>query len=254
MRKTDRFGITIVVALAALSMLAPRGARAQDTVIEIGDASGPANGAALVAVGLMTGTAVAGTENEIATTAEVQVAFNDVGEPDCIVDPSIGKDGFFAFQPTGCTPGDDCSSIKAIIIGIFESTQEECDADPANCYNLDPIPDGSTLYTCNLELGNADGTVPLVCANPDSSDPDGVPLPTTCTDGEVTIVPDGNACVGDCNGNGVVTLGEVQTALDIFFDEDLIDECRAADANGNGSVTLGEVQASLDNFFDDCPE
>jgi hypothetical protein len=253
MRRTNRFGIAVIVALAVLAVSVPRGAEAQGTAILIGNATGPAGGSANVAVGLMAGTAIAGTENEIGFPAQARIAFDSAGEPDCDVNPAIGKQGYFAFQPTGCTPGSNCTGVKAIVIGIFESTQEECDANPDECYNLDPIPDGSTLYTCRLTLGAASGTFPLTCANPDASDPDGVPVDTTCSDGQVTIETTGIACVGDCNGDGEVTLGEVQTALDIFFDDRPISQCPAADGNMNGEVSLGEVQTSLDNFFNDCP-
>jgi hypothetical protein len=255
MRKTDRFGVAVVTlaALAMLAVLAPRGAEAQETAILIGDATGQEGGTATVNVGLATGTAVAGTENEIGFVADAQIAFNDSGEPECTVNPSIGKSGYFAFQPTGCTPGDDCTSVKAIIIGIFESTQEECDANPDQCYNLDPIPDGSRLYSCELSLG-ADGRYPLTCTNPDASDPDGVPIDTDCPNAEVTVEPGVGACIGDCNGNGEVTLGEVQTALDIFFEDRPFSECPNADGNDSGDVSLGEVQTALDNFFEECPQ
>lgn len=253
MRKTDRFGVAAVIVLAMLAMLAPSGARAQGTSILIAPATGQAGGSAVLMVGLATGTAVAGTENEVGFGPQARIAFDTAGEPECAVNPSIGKAGYFAFQPTGCTPGSDCTSVKAIIIGIFESTQQECEQDPDNCYNLDPIPDGSTLYTCQLALGTA-GSYPITCANPDASDPDGMPIATTCPSSQVTVEPgQGGGCICDCNNNGEVTLGEVQTALDIFFEDRPLSQCPNADGSGNGEVSLGEVQTGLDNFFEGCP-
>ena len=87
--------------------------------------------------------------------------------PACTVDPTIGKGGFFTFLPhvcsnnatqtctqdsdctpgtcTGaCTPGTNCTGIRAIILAVD---------------NLNPIPDGSALYSCAVAIAS-DATVP----------------------------------------------------------------------------------------------
>ncbi len=51
---------------------------------------------------------------------------------------------------------------------------------------------------------------------------------------------------GDCNGDGVVTIGEVQRAINMFLGSEAIG-C-GVDTNGDGSVTIGEVQVVI-NFF-----
>jgi hypothetical protein len=59
--------------------------------------------------------------------------------------------------------------------------------------NLDPIPDGSTMYSCDVFIlpSAAPGDYPLVCSNEGVSDPDGNALPVECTDGTVTVLTDG---------------------------------------------------------------
>ena len=87
--------------------------------------------------------------------------------PACTVNPTIGKGGFFTFLPhvcsnnatqtctqdsdcspgtcTGaCTPGTNCTGIRAIILAVD---------------NLNAIPDGSTLYSCAVAIAG-DATVP----------------------------------------------------------------------------------------------
>ena len=61
------------------------------------------------------------------------------------------------------------------------------------------------------------------------------------------------ACVGDCDGGGAVTIGEVVLASRIFLETSRIEECAAADANGSGDVSIGEVVTSSQSFLSGCP-
>jgi hypothetical protein len=76
-------------------------------------------------------------------------------------------------------------------------------------------------------------------------------LPTTCSSGVVSV---GAPCVGDCNGNGSVTPGELLLGLDIQLDERDLTECDAMDGNNDGRVTPGELLTALDNQLNDCPQ
>ena len=101
--------------------------------------------------------------------------------PACTVDPTIGKGGFFTFLPhvcsnnatqtctqdsdctpgtcTGaCTPGTNCTGIRAIILAVE---------------NLDAIPDGSTLYSCAVAIppdAVPDTDHPLTISNESAGD------------------------------------------------------------------------------------
>lgn len=160
-----------------------------DATIIVGSGTGPAGGTTTISVALETDVEVAGTQNDIAFAPQARIAADDDGDPDCAVNGAIDKDGTtFAFQPVGCTPGTDCTSVRALVLALN---------------NVDPIPDGSVLYTCVIEIA-ADATTsyPLTCSNAGSGGPDGERIGTDCTNGTVTIASAEGATiiVGDAVG------------------------------------------------------
>jgi hypothetical protein len=126
-----------------LSMLAfsAQVSHAQGTV-DIGMGQGAAGTEAAVDISLNgTGdqTIVAMT-NDIGFPPMAGIAANDSGDPDCTLNPSIMKGNTgFTFRPRDCTPGTDCTAIRATVISFNE---DEADTD---------IPDG-VLYTCNVAI------------------------------------------------------------------------------------------------------
>lgn len=103
-------------------------------------------------------------------------------EPDCDVNPALGKSIDVTFFPDPCVPGVDCNGV-GVLVGS----------------NVDraPVPTGSVLYTCNVTiLPTAPiGTVPLTC--PETGDfaalyttlEGSVPvdLPAACSNGSIEI-------------------------------------------------------------------
>lgn len=169
--------------------------------------------------------------------AEVEVGLI----PDCQAASDLTdlmKDVVFSYIPDTCDPNLDCDTVRAIVIALD---------------NLAPFPTGTTdLYQCRIVASENLGTYPLACENGQvSGEPDGGGLlpNVNCTSGQVTVT---NVCVGDCNGDGEVSLGEVQTAFNAFLNDD-VELCEAADSSGDGSVSLGEVQQSFNSFLDGCP-
>jgi len=61
------------------------------------------------------------------------------------------------------------------------------------------------------------------------------------------------ACVGDCNGNLVVTIDALIRAVNIALGATALDTCRAADQNHDGSVTINELIAAVNNALNACP-
>jgi hypothetical protein len=148
---------------------------ASDATIIVGSASGEAGDTVSFDVTLETGTDVAGTQNDIAFAAPIAIAAKTNGRPDCTVNPDIEKGGTsFAFQPSGCTVGETCTGVRALVLALD---------------NVDPIPTDSVLYSCNVNIAeNAeDGVYPLTCSNPGASDPDGGALLAECTNGAITV-------------------------------------------------------------------
>jgi hypothetical protein len=143
----------------------------------------------------------------------------DDNAPSCGVNPAIGKEGFFAFQPPGCTP-PSCSGIRALILALD---------------NLNPIPDGAALYSCEVAIAStaAAKDYPLTVSNVGMSDASGELVSgATGTNGKITVVGGGAAPainVGSASGSAgetvsfPVTLSSggalvVATENDISFD------------------------------------
>jgi len=176
------------------------------------------------------------TQNCIGLTHAAPVIADAGGNPTCAVNPAIHKDASsFVFTPSGCTVGVDCAQACASIFALD---------------NMDPIPDGATLYSCALRI--ADDTesdrYPLVCSEPVASDPDGKRLGAQCTDGTVDV----GICVGDCNGDGSVTVDELVLGVDIALGTIEGTQCPRLDRNADGKVTIDELVVAVSNALNGC--
>ena len=60
------------------------------------------------------------------------------------------------------------------------------------------------------------------------------------------------ACVGDCDGSGMVTVDELVLAVDIALGSAAVDACMAVDTNHDGKVTIDEIIAAVDSALDGC--
>jgi hypothetical protein len=133
------------------------------TTIIVGSVSGLPGGTVSFTVGLETDAAIAGTENELHLDMGAPLSFVD-----CFVNPDIDKNLFLNIS----TPSD----LKALVL---------------NLASLDPIPNGSTMYTCRVGIHS--GAPPadhvIDCTNPGASDPVGNEIPTDCSDGLITVQP-----------------------------------------------------------------
>ena len=166
----------------------PAPTRAPWAMIRIGAATGLPGETVLVDIRLTSVERffyeIAATLNDIGFDSLARIAARETGGPDCVVNPEINKAAtVFAFQPgrcieTDCTrgcDGDDCTSMKAIVL-TFD--------------NLDPIPEGSLLYTCNVAISAAavPGSVfPLTCLFAEAADPDGNPVGLGCDEGQILV-------------------------------------------------------------------
>jgi hypothetical protein len=67
----------------------------------------------------------------------------------------------------------------------------------------------------------------------------------TCTKtGTITLMP---GRPGDCDGDGQVSIGEVQKAINMFLGT-LVPAC-GVDCSGDGVVSIGEVQKAINAFL-----
>lgn len=63
----------------------------------------------------------------------------------------------------------------------------------------------------------------------------------------------GFGCVGDCDGDGTVSIGELVRAVNIALGSAALDTCPAIDLNGNGSADINELVAAVNNALNSCP-
>jgi hypothetical protein len=144
--------------------------------VEAGSASGLPGDVVTFTVSLHTaGQVIGGAENDLRLDASTAIPPNADGNPDCVVNPAIKKEAAaFGFLPFGCA-GAACTQIRAVVFSMS---------------NFLPIPDGSVLYTCKVNIaGDAEpGVHTLTVSNVVASSPKGDRLPATGTDGEIVVV------------------------------------------------------------------
>ena len=61
------------------------------------------------------------------------------------------------------------------------------------------------------------------------------------------MVASGGPLPGDCDGNGQVSIGEVQKAINMFLGTQA--PACGVDCNGDGTVSIGEVQKVINAFL-----
>jgi hypothetical protein len=64
--------------------------------------------------------------------------------------------------------------------------------------------------------------------------------------------PAGAACVGDCNGNGEVTVNELVSMVNIALETAPVSQCRNGDSNGDGGITVAEIVTAVTKALNGC--
>ncbi|MBI3782181.1 MAG: hypothetical protein HY270_02150 [Deltaproteobacteria bacterium] len=59
-------------------------------------------------------------------------------------------------------------------------------------------------------------------------------------------------CVGDCNGDGEVTVDELITGVNIALGSANLSACAVFDANGDGEVTIDEILSAVNSALNGC--
>lgn len=60
------------------------------------------------------------------------------------------------------------------------------------------------------------------------------------------------ACVGDCDNDGHVTVNEILTMVDVALGNASLSACGAGDANGDSQITIDEILAAVNNALNGC--
>ena len=186
---------------------------------------------------------VAGVQADVAFDPVTPVRATAEGRPDCTVTDAVaaGIDAF-AFLPVACTPGSDCTAVRAL---VFSPTSTE------------PIPDATVLFSCAVAIAaNAPiGDYPLVAGELLGSDPDGGALSLVGVDGAITVaVPPPAACAGDCDASGDVSINELLLGVNILVGNAGPAQCPAMDVNGDGAVAVNELVQAVNVALGACPQ
>ena len=57
------------------------------------------------------------------------------------------------------------------------------------------------------------------------------------------------ACVGDCDGDGEVSVVEIVRLVNVALGNTPLESCTAGDENGDGQVTIDEIVHAVGNVF-----
>jgi hypothetical protein len=209
-----------------------------DGAIIVGDATGFAGRQVTFEVRLQTGRAlIAGVQNDITYDPNFgMISPKGNGRPDCSVNPDIDKSSTsFTYLPPGCTPGSDCTGIRAIVFSTA---------------NVSPIPDRSVLYTCKFAIApRATGTSVLINSNARASDPEGKSVQVAVANGSIIASP---LCPGDCGRDGQVTIDELITMVNIALGTRSVSECSVGDTSGDGQITIDEIIQAVNRALNGC--
>lgn len=61
------------------------------------------------------------------------------------------------------------------------------------------------------------------------------------------------ACVGDCHGDGEVTVDEIIVMVNVALETAQLTSCPSGDENGDGRITVDEIIAAVNNLLSGCP-
>jgi len=126
----------------------------------------------------------------------------------------------------------------AVLTGVGDGT-----FTAAELFDVGVGPHG--VDTGNL---NNSGGIDIATANQDDSTVsvllnNGAPGPTPTP---------GTGCVGDCDGNGSVTVDEIVTMVNIALGLADVSSCEAGDPSGDGNVTVDEILTAVNNALNGC--
>ncbi len=110
-----------------------------------------------------------------------------------------------------------------------------------------PCISGASL-ACGLgaAVGSLGFCLAKVLFGVDPPPPTATPRPTSTRTPTPTVTP---TLVGDCDGDGRVSIGELVTGVGIALGNRDLEACPFLDANGDGRITVGELIAAVRNLL-----
>jgi hypothetical protein len=125
---------------------------------------------------------------------------------------------------------------------------------PLHVYNQAAEASPPQQYTALLSVGDklaVDQTCVPVPGQPPCTAPGSVSQ-VAITDGSIEVA--GTPCVGDCNGDGEVTVDELLTMVSIALGNAQVSQCLVGDANKDDQITVDEILTAVGNALNGCPQ
>jgi hypothetical protein len=108
------------------------------------------------------------------------------------------------------------------------------------------IGNGTVAYvTFTIKTTTSTGSTQL-SNTPSASDPSGNAVIINGSNGTITIITK----AGDCDGDNMVSIAEVQSAINMYLGLKAVAAC--VDVNSNGKVTIDEVQKVINCYLGSC--
>lgn len=115
-----------------------------------------------------------------------------------------------------------------------------------------PIGSSGTPFTGDLQSWTRDANLDPDWLRVGTDIVGGSPAPTF----NAAFSLDGNqafSCIGDCSGDGTVTIDDLITMVNIALDEAELKTCVVGDANRDGAITVEEIITAVSNALNSCP-
>jgi len=185
--------------------------------------------AAVDVTGDYTGTAQGGGSTETLSVAFTQSGTSVTGTMS--VSPA---NCFLSFQFSGTVSG-------TMLAGSF--TDGRSTINISGTVSGNEVKGGYSIPASPCAKGSGSFTLIEIATPTPSETPNPTPTPT----------PTPGSCVGDCNGDGQVTVNELIQMVNIALGNAAVSTCTAGDANGDGEITVNEIVAGVNNALNGCP-
>lgn len=181
--------------------------------------------------------------------------------PSCSSEPEAGTcpGGPFAGEccdvEFNCIDGAPCQGTQKVCLsgdlkGFSCLIDAHCDGDP--CVSTGRVCSGDG-FSCVDD----DDCIAGTCT--------GAPLPPTITPAPTANAPTatttpppgtmtpGPGCIGDCDGDGEVTVDNIIVMVNIALETQPISACTAGDANRDTLITVDEIVTAVNSALNGCP-
>lgn len=188
-----------------------------------------------------------------------------------VVNPAdfpTGRTRMSAFNTSNLTEPTGVVSVAQVQFSVLDDSKESgsIGIEVVTLADIDGVRLEATTESCTVTFvegtPSATFTEAMQSPTPSRTPTPSVPLPTvepsqTPTRTEATRTPPNPTaapCLGDCNGDRVVTADELVVAVNIALGRRSVDDCRAIDSVPDGEVAVNEIVGAVGTALEGCSE